>query len=120
MRNLGYGRESGIAVMGWIDRYRSNYALLRRAADEAGRRFERKPYHELAGGRADESGGEFAFEGVPVRYSAYSVEVHKKGDVRFCIDVTAELPTLLGVKPSYEFWKRPDGSVYYGRTRPRD
>jgi hypothetical protein len=34
------------------------------------------------------------------------------GDLTICIDAKG-LPTLLGVKPSYQFAKRADGSVYY-------
>jgi hypothetical protein len=34
-------------------------------------------------------------------------------DLCICIDAKSKLPTWFGIKPSYRFFKRRDGSVYY-------
>ncbi|MCP9847656.1 hypothetical protein KBY86_12270 [Synechococcus sp. Lug-A] len=96
-----------------FSKYRNNFILLRRAAEVVGKQYESMPYDELCGGAADESGGEFEFEGHTVGYSAYSFNVKKNGDVCFCIDIHSALPTFLGIKPSYRFLKHRDGSVSY-------
>jgi hypothetical protein len=94
-----------------FSKYRNNFALLRRAAEFVGKQYEAKPYDELRGGAADESSGEFEFEGQRVGYSAYSYNMKMNGDVCFCVDVHSQLPTFFGIKPSYQFVKRPDGSA---------
>ncbi len=38
--------------------------------------------------------------------------VQKNGTVAVSIDADG-LPTILGIKPSYHFYKRPGGSIYY-------
>ena len=91
---------------------RSNFALLRRAGNVIGPEFEALPYERLLR-PAEELSGEREFEGVRVQYSAEAYRVDRNGDIAFCIDIHAKLPTLLGIKPSYQFKKRRDGTVYY-------
>ena len=95
-----------------LKRYKANFALLQEIAQQIGKEYEKKPYQELHGGSADISEGELEVRGLKVSYSAYSFTVKKTGDVGFCIDVRAALPTPFGVRPSYQFFKRPDGTVY--------
>ena len=92
-------------------KYRTNFILLSRAAEAIGKQYEARAYIELRSGAADESRGEYVFEGQTIGYSAYSYNVTTNGDVCYCIDVYSQLPTFLGVKPSYQFVKHPDGSV---------
>jgi hypothetical protein len=92
----------------WID----NWRALRRAADLIGREFEAKSYAELCG-PADNSCGERTIDGLAVEWSAYLIEVRPDGEAFFCVDVRAPLRTWFGAKPSYQFVKRPDGSIHY-------
>ena len=95
-----------------FENLRANFALLRRAANEIGAEFESMSYAELQR-PAEELSGERDFEGCRITYSAEMYRLDPNGDIAFCIDVSAKIPTLLGVKPSYQFHKRPDGTVYY-------
>jgi hypothetical protein len=94
-------------------RYSKNYQLLQEAAATIGKEYEQKAYDELCGGSLDGSAGEFEYKGVPVSYSAYSFNVKKNGDVGFCIDIKAKIPTFVRIKPSYQFYKTKDGDIYY-------
>lgn len=47
-----------------------------------------------------------------IYFSAEAYNIKPDGTLCFCIDAEG-LPTLLGIKPSYHFYKRPDNSVYY-------
>ena len=96
-----------------VTQLRKNLDRLRTSLKEIGRRYETSDYADLAGGALDQSTGELEIEGMPAYYSAYSVETSADGDVHFTIDLFSELPTWFGIKPSHEFWMRPDGSVYY-------
>ena len=98
--------------MGFLGTLRANYALLRRAANEIGAEFESMPYAELQR-PAEELSGERDYEGCRVTYSGEMYRLDRNGDIAFCVDVSARIPTLLGIKPSYQFHKRLDGSVYY-------
>jgi hypothetical protein len=94
-------------------KYSKNYQLLQEAAEIIGKEYEQKTYPQLCGGPLDGSNGEFEYKGALVSYSAYSFNVKKNGDVGFCIDVRAKIPTFLGIKPSYQFYITKDGTVYY-------
>ena len=95
---------------GLLARYRDNWRALRRAA--VGAELEQWPYEAL---------DRDAEEQPPLRRRVGDAKLefwidrwHKasNGDLTICIDAKG-LPTLLGVKPSYQFAKRPDGSTYY-------
>jgi len=75
-------------------RYSKNYQHLQEAAEIIGKRYEEKAYEQLCGGTLDESDGEFEYKGVVVSYSAYSFNVKENGDVGFCIDIRAKIPTF--------------------------
>jgi len=53
-----------------------------------------------------------AINGFTVHFSAEAYDIEKNGDICFCIDAEG-LPTKARWKPSYRFFKRKDGSVYY-------
>lgn len=89
-----------------------NFSLLRSAADHLGPQFEAESYERLID-ELDCSEGELEWRGIRVRYTAQSYDVKANGDLCFCIDVYAGLPTPFGGNPSYRFVKRRDGSVYY-------
>jgi hypothetical protein len=93
----------------WTD----NWRKLRRFADVIGAEFEALTYDELC---APPEGwhGERTIDGVTVRYSVHVRDVRPDGDAHVWIDVDSPLKTWFGVKPSYQFVKRPDGSVHYG------
>ncbi len=96
-----------------LNKYSKNYRFLQEAADIVGKKYEQKAYRQLCGGSLDESGGEFDYKGIEISYSAYSFDVKKNGDVGFCIDIRAKIPTFMGIKPSYQFYKTKDGIIYY-------
>jgi hypothetical protein len=91
----------------------NNWRQLRRIADGLGAEFEALPYEELCG-PSDGFSGERTVDGVTVQYSVHVREIDPSGDAHVWIDVDAPLSTWFGVKPSYQFVKRPDGSVHYG------
>ena len=97
---------------GLVARRRKNWAFLRAAGNAIGSEYEGMSYEELQR-PAEELSTERVIEGVRVFFSAEAYETKPNGDLCVCVDVDAALPTLLGVKPSYHFYKRPDGSVYY-------
>lgn len=93
-------------------RLQRNQALLRRAADEIGKEFEAKNYEELRDHGAEDFSSDRIVDGIRIHYSGEAYKTLGNGDLAFCIDVSG-LPTKGGTKPSYHFYKRPDGSVYY-------
>jgi hypothetical protein len=93
----------------WTD----NWRKLRRIAHVLGAEFEALPYDELCA-PAEGLGGERTVDGVTVQYSVHVREIRSDGDAHVWIDVDAPLTTWFGAKPSYQFFKRPDGSVHYG------
>jgi hypothetical protein len=97
----------------FLNKFSKNYRLLQEVADIVGKEYEQKPYRQLSGGSLDESGGKFYYKGIEVSYSAYSFHQKKNGDIGFCIDIRANIPTFLGIKPSYQFYKTEDGNIYY-------
>lgn len=99
-------------IRAFVQTRRVNYEFLRAAGESVGREYEAKCYDELRR-PAEELSTTRIIDGVEVFFSAEAYEVKPNGDVCFCVDVDARLPTLLGVKPSYQFVKRRDGSVYY-------
>jgi hypothetical protein len=94
----------------WLQRLKANQALLRREVEAEGRRFESMSYDDLR--NLADAGGERIVEGRRLLFSAETYHIKDNGDLSVCVDA-AGLPTLFGVKPSYRFHKRPDGSVYY-------
>jgi len=87
------------------------YALLRREVSNVGEEFERFPYERLLE-PAEALSFSRIVEGVEISFSAGAFHVKPNGDAGFCIDARAN-PNRTGAQPSYQFYKRKDGSVYY-------
>ena len=81
-------------------------------AEEIGREFEAKSYEELRDHGAEDFDSDRIVDGVRVHYSGEAYRTLANGDLAFNIDVSG-LPTRGWAHPSYHFYKRPDGSVYY-------
>ncbi|GBF79648.1 hypothetical protein [Aphanothece sacrum] len=88
-----------------------NYQLLKQAVETVGKEFEQKSYLELLQ-PAEELFTVKMFEEHYLTFSGEAYHLKKDGTICFCLDVDG-LPTLFGIKPSYHFYKRRDGSVYY-------
>ena len=52
------------------------------------------------------------FEGITLAFSAEAYETKENGDLAFCIDAGG-VPAFPYPDPSYQFYKRKDGSVYH-------
>jgi len=91
--------------------YMKNFGFMRTAVIKVGKEFEQKSYQELLR-PAEELSITRLVDGEKLTFSAESVKVEKNGDLHFCIDANG-LSTLFGIKPSYQFIKRKDGSIYY-------
>jgi hypothetical protein len=85
--------------------------LLRREVNRVGQEFEARPYSDL-----QQPGEELSFsrmvDGVEISFNAQAFDIKPNGDVGFCIDARAK-DVKSGWQPSYQFYKRPDGSVYH-------
>lgn len=97
-------------LMKWIKERRENYDILRREVEIEGKRYEKMSYEELQK-PPEELSCSRVVNGVELFFSAESYNTKPNGDLCFCVDVDG-LPCLF-VKPSYQFYKRKDGSVYY-------
>jgi hypothetical protein len=87
------------------------YALLRREVEKVGKEFEAMPYERLLE-PAEHLSLSKVVDGVEICFSAEAFNVWKNGDIGFCVDAHAE-PNRTWAQPSYQFFKRRDGSVYY-------
>jgi len=88
------------------------YALLRREVDKVGKNLESMPYDDLMRRMdSEEASWDTSVDGVAVSFSAEVFQVKRNGDAGICIDARAE-PNRTRWQPSYQFFKRKDGSVY--------
>jgi hypothetical protein len=91
--------------------FRKNYEIIQQEVEKIGREYEQKSYEELL--HSTEQGFIVTTaEGLKINCSAEAYDKQKDGTICFCIDADG-LPTIFSIKPSYHFYKRPDGSVYY-------
>jgi hypothetical protein len=109
---FGERGKVAIALRELVERRRRNWAFLRAVANAIGAEYEAMSYEQLRQ-PAEVLSTERVIEGVRVSFSAEAYNRKRTGDLCVSVDVDAALPTFLGVKPSYHFFKRPDGSVYY-------
>jgi hypothetical protein len=90
------------------------YALLRREVQVVGRQFEALPYERLLD--FDDSLAYQAknIDGIDIYFNSDLISVEKNGDLHICIDAQAVVPgwKWRDVLPSYDFWKRKDGTVF--------
>jgi hypothetical protein len=89
-----------------------NYTFLREICDAVGHEVEawssqrlRLPAEELSFTRE--------VNRLPIVFSIETYDQSQSGDLHICIDVKARLPLFPFPSPSYVFWKRPNGTVYY-------
>src|SRR3954447_13914851 len=93
-------------------RYRKNWRTLRRAVNEFGEECENWCYEELDRYATKIPVVVRIVDGAKIEFGIELWEKKANGDLR--ISITADgLPTMLGVKPAYDFVKRMDGAVYY-------
>lgn len=95
-----------------IPKYRRNWQLLRHAVNEVGADCEQWSYDELDKAAEEQPFIEQPIEGGTAKFNIDCWEKKPNGDLLICVDAEG-LPTFMGIKPSYVFAKRPDGSVYY-------
>jgi hypothetical protein len=93
--------------------YRSNWALLRAETERVGAEVEQWSYNALNRAAEEQPLIERIIGGMPVHFQIDCYNTLPDGTLAICIDARGGLPTLLGIKPSYRFFKRRDGSVYY-------
>lgn len=94
-------------------RLEANYALLRQVLDAEALKIEAMSYEALQQ-PAEVLSFSRELNGQVYYFSLEAIQTLKNGDLEICIDIGADdLPTKWGVKPSYHFYKRPDGSIYY-------
>ncbi|MDJ0844151.1 hypothetical protein [Crocosphaera sp.] len=90
---------------------RENYQILWREAEKIGQEYEQKSYMEILSSPAKTIIINLSEE-QQISCSINAYHVQKNGTVEVSIDADG-LPTILGIKPSYHFYKKPDGSIYY-------
>jgi hypothetical protein len=100
-------------VSSLLRNYRSNWALLRAETDRVGAEVERWSYEALDRAAEEQPPIERIVGGVPARFQVDCYDTLPNGDLAICVDASGGPPTLFGVKPSYRFFKRRDGTVYY-------
>lgn len=96
-----------------LQKYRSNWQLLREECDRVGRQVEQWSYESLNQAAEEQPAIEGWVAGVLVRFQVDCYTTLSNGDLAISVDTYGGLPTLFGMKPSYQFFKRPDGTVYY-------
>jgi hypothetical protein len=92
--------------------YTRNWQLLRQAVDEVGAECEKWPYEVLDQPAEHQPMLVRNLDDNEVTFTIDCWEKRLNGDLVISIDARG-LATLAGMKPSYQFAKRPDGSVYY-------
>lgn len=95
----------------WSQQLRQNYEILQREVQKLGLEYEQKSYDELLR-PAEDNFTVKIIDDYEITFSAEAYDRQKDGTIYFCIDADG-LPTFLGIKPSYHFYKRPDGSIHY-------
>ena len=93
-------------------RYAKNAQVLREAVNAIGAECEKWNYDELDRAAEEQPLMERPIDGGTAQFNIDCWEKKRNGDLFICIDADG-LPTLMGVKPSYVFAKRIDGTVYY-------
>jgi hypothetical protein len=84
---------------------------LKHALDIVGKRFEAMSYDELCK-PAEELSFTIESGGMEMTFSAEAFDTKPNGDLGFCIDASTP-GRRFSWQPSYQFYKRRDGSVYH-------
>jgi hypothetical protein len=93
-----------------LEASQKNYAILRQQVDQIGKKYEKLTYQDLLD--SDETYSNLELENHNLIFSIAIYEIKPDGTLGICIDADG-LPTCLGIKPSYRFYKRPDNTVFY-------
>ena len=88
-----------------------NYQTLWQELEKIGKDYEQKSYTEILSSPAKTIIINLS-EDQQISFSIDAYHVQKNGTLEVSIDADG-LPTMLGIKPSYHFYKKPDGSIYY-------
>lgn len=91
---------------------RRNYEILQQEVAKIGRKYEQQSYEELLSKNEPTILTVTTAAGFKLTFVAEAYHLQKDGTICFCIDADG-LPTIFGIKPSYNFYKHSDGSVYY-------
>ena len=95
----------------WADLERNDH-VLREVLNQEGMRIEALPYEALRDQAAEVLSFAKTLDGRELHFSLEAYAVKANGDLAVCVDISG-LPRRWGIKPSYHFYKRMDGSVYY-------
>lgn len=98
----------------WLGRCGHNWALLRAATNEVGAEVEGWPYAALRRRAEEQPPIARVVDGCPAAFQVDCIGTAPDGELHISIDARGGPPTLPGVKSSYVFYKRPDGTVHYG------
>ncbi len=88
-----------------------NYKILKSEVEKLGKYYEQKSYEELLS-PAEKNEIIQIVNNQKLYFSGEAYQITKDGTLCFSLDADG-LPTMLGIKPSYHFYKKPDQSVYY-------
>ena len=88
-----------------------NYQILKQEVEEFGKDYQEKLYQEILD-FPEKNVIIKSVDNSQINCSIEAYHLQKNGTIEVSIDAYG-LPTLFGVKPSYHFYKRRDGSVYY-------
>ncbi|MDJ0658068.1 MAG: hypothetical protein QNJ42_01115 [Crocosphaera sp.] len=90
---------------------RQNYQILWQEAEKLGKDYEQKSYNHILSSPAKTIIINLS-EDRQISCSIDAYHIQKNGTVEVSIDADG-LPTIFGIKPSYNFYKKPDDSIYY-------
>lgn len=86
---------------------------LRAITDQVGKEVEKWSYETLSR-PAEEISFSREIDGQRIGFSLEANDENELGDLFICMDCQPEkVPFFTFLLPSYVFWKRRDGSVYY-------
>lgn len=102
-----------VMITKFLSKRKANLDFLRRVADQVGREIETWPYDKLSQ-PVEVISFSREINSATVFFSLEAYEKNTAGDLHICVDVKGSIPTFpYLLLPSYVFWKRVDGSVYY-------
>lgn len=97
----------------FLELRKANIGFLRQAANTVGKEIEEWSYEKLSQ-PAEVISFSREIDNVTVSFSLEAYEENKAGDLHMCVDVDARISKFPYLKiPSYVFWKKKDGGIYY-------
>lgn len=91
----------------------ANYALLRSLTDDVGREVESWPARRLRRPAEEQRPITREVDGARVSWQVECTGEDRDGALHICIDCWSDLPTILGIRPSYVFIREADGGIRY-------